>query len=115
MSLLVGVPDKLLAKWLEGKEYIVASDEGEGVSICCGIYLATGQRATVFMSADGFCNALNPLTSFVIPEGIEMNFVISYGRKENHHWVMSKVLEPLLKLLPYDPKKVAFKLLKKNQ
>lgn len=106
-----GVPDKLLVKWLKGKDYIAASDEGEAVGIGAGYYLATKKRATVFMSADGFCNALNPLTSLVIPEGIKMNLVISTGRKEPQHREMTRILKPLIKLLKYDPKRISIKII----
>jgi sulfopyruvate decarboxylase TPP-binding subunit len=107
MNFLVGVPDKRLAKYLEGKEYITASDEGEAVGIAGGYYLQTGKRATVFMSADGFCNALNPLTSWVMPEKIEMNFIISSGRQEPQHKVMSDILEKIINILPYDTARIS--------
>ena len=110
----VGIADKLLVPWLEGKEYITATDEGEAVGIAGGYYLATGKRANVFMSADGFMNALNPLTSWVIPDGIKMNFVISYGRQEPAHKVASDVLQDLISGLPYEPKKISFKLIEKK-
>ena len=110
--MIVGIPDKIIAKWLEGKEYMIASDEGEAVGIAAGHYLATGKRATVFMSADGFCNALNPLTSYVIPEEIEMDFVISYGRQEPSHKVMSDILEKLILLLDADTKRISYTFLK---
>jgi len=108
----VGVPDKKLAEWLEGKEYITATDEGEAVGYGAGYYLATGKRAEVFMSADGFCNALNPLTSYVIPEGIEMDLVISTGRQEPQHKAMSDILDDLIKILPYDPERISIQIIK---
>lgn len=99
----VGIPDKVLIKWLGKKEYIKPADEGEAIGIAVGHFKATGEKATVFMSADGFCNALNPLTSLVIPEKIKMNLVISTGRQEPQHIVMSKVLLKMLKIIRYDP------------
>ena len=114
MRYLVGVPDKLLVKWLKDKKYIIVTDEGEAIGYACGYYLATGKRATVFMSSDGFCNALNPLTSYVIPYGLKMNLVISTGRQEPQHKVMSDILEDLLKLIPYDAKRINIKLIKKK-
>ena len=111
---LVGVPDKLLVKWLKDKKYIIVTDEGEAIGYACGYYLATGKRATVFMSADGLCNALNPLTSYVIPWNIKMNLVISFGRQEPAHKVMSDILEDLIKLIPYDRKRIAIKLIRKK-
>ncbi len=110
--MIISVPDKLLAKWLKGKKYIVATDEGEGVGIASGYYVATGKRATLAISADGFCNALNPITSLVIPEEIKINFIISTGRQEPQHKVMSDILEKMIKLLPYDAKKVHCKIIK---
>ena len=113
MPFFIGVPDKLLAKWLEGKEYIVSSDEGEAIGIAGGYYLATKKRATAFMSADGFCNALNPLTSWIIPDGIKMNLVISSGRQEKQHKVMSDSLKAILKIIKYDAKRIHFTILSK--
>jgi len=112
--MIIGIPDKLLVKWLGKKEYIKPSDEGEAIGIAIGYYLATKKRATVFMSADGFCNALNPITSGVIPYGIKMNLVISTGRKEPQHIVMTKALDKILKAIKYDTKKVNIKIIRKS-
>lgn len=109
MRTLIGIPDKLLVEWLGDKDYIKPSDEGEAIGIAAGIYIATGERATVFMSADGFCNALNPITSWVIPKKIKMNIVISTGRQEPQHKVMSDILKQIIKLLPCDSERIHFK------
>ena len=106
-KLIVGVPDKILIDWLKGKEYLSCSDEGEAIGIAAGHYLATGEAGTVFMSADGFCNALNPITSLVIPENIKMKIVISFGRKEAQHVVMSELLEDIVRLIKKKNKKNA--------
>jgi len=97
--------DKVLNKFVEG-EYITPSDEGEAIAIACGHFLATGKRADVYMSADGFCNAMNFFTSYVMPEKIEMNLTISTGRKESSHKVMTDILPELLELLNYDTKRI---------
>jgi phosphonopyruvate decarboxylase len=110
----IGIPDKILCDWLKDKEYIAPADEGEAIGIAAGIWLATGKRATVFMSADGLMNALNPLTSYVIPEGIEMNIVVSTGRQEPPHKVASDMLPNLLKILPYEPARVDFQIVRKE-
>jgi phosphonopyruvate decarboxylase len=109
---LVGVPDKVLKDWLGKKKYISTADEGEAIGVAAGYYQAKKKRATVFMSADGFCNALNPITSFVIPEKIEMDFVISTGRTEPQHKVMTDILDDLIKLLPYDPARLHFEIIR---
>lgn len=112
--MLIGIPDKLLQKeWLGKKKYITPADEAEAVAIGIGYFEMTGKPATVFMSADGFANALNPITNHVIPYGIKMNLVISYGRQEAPHKVMSDLLQPLIKFLPYDPEKLHIELIKK--
>ena len=113
--MFVGISDKLLVDWLGDKEHITPADEGEAIGIAGGYYLATGKRATVFMSADGFCNALNPLTSWVIPDNIEMDLIISTGRTEKQHIVMTKILKDLLRLLPYDPKRISINIIEKKQ
>lgn len=113
-TLEIAIPDKLLAERVAGLDYIAPADEGEAIGIASGYYLATGKRANVYMSADGFCNALNPITSHVIPEDIEMNIIISVGRQEYQHKVMSDILEPLIKLLPYDPKRISFEFVRKQ-
>ena len=97
--MLIGIPDKLLVPWLGKRKYIAASDEGEAIGIAIGYFYATGKPATVFMSADGFCNALNPITSHVIPFRIPMKIVISMGRKEAQHIVMTGILEDIIKLI----------------
>jgi len=105
--MIVGIPDKKLKAWINDREYVVCSDEGEAVAIGAGHWLATGKRAEVFMSADGLCNALNFLTSWVIPEEIQMNLIISTGRQEPSHKVMTDILSMLLYLLPYDTEKIS--------
>jgi len=112
--MLIGIPDKLLVRWLGSRDYIKPSDEGEGIGIAAGYYIATGKRATVFMSADGFCNALNPITSMVIPENMEMDLVISVGRTEPQHVVMTKALDKILRAIEYDTKKVSITIIGKE-
>lgn len=103
--------DKIILPYLP-KKNINVSDEGEAIGIAAGYWLATKKRATVWISADGFCNALNPITSYVIPEKIKMNIIISYGRKEPQHIIMSEILVDLLRLIKYDPKRINIKIVK---
>lgn len=105
--MLITIPDKLLCTWLKNQKYIAPADEGEAIGIAIGYYYATGKRATVAMSADGFCNALNPITSHVIPFNIPMKIVISVGRKEAQHYVMSDMLQDIIKALKKHNKKHA--------
>jgi len=107
MRSLICIPDKLLVPWIGKRKYIAPADEGEAIGIAIGYYYATGKPATVAMSADGFCNALNPITSHVIPFNIPMKIVISVGREEAQHYVMSDVLKGIIKLLKKHQKKNA--------
>lgn len=110
-----GISDKVMMPWLQGKEYIDVSNEGEAVAIGAGHFLATGQKANVFMSADGFMNALNFLTSWIIPDGIGMHFVISIGRMEKPHFVATEITEPIIKLLEkYDAKGISYEFVRKQ-
>ena len=111
--MLIGVVDKILAPWLEGKEYFSVSDEGEAVGVAAGYWFATGKRADVFMSAVGLCNALNFITSWVIPNGIEMNLIISTGREEPPHKVMTDMFDDLIKLIPFNYEKVSLNIMRK--
>lgn len=108
-----GVPDKILVPWLKDKEYIVCSDEGEAVAIMAGYYFATGETGTAFMSADGLMNALNFLTSWIIPEQIPMNLVISMGRQEPPHKIASDISPSIMKRLNEYPNKLSYLFIKK--
>ena len=112
MSFLLGVSDKLLMPFLKDKKYFNVSDEGEAVGMGAGYYLATGKPATVFMSADGFMNALNPITSWVIPEKIKMNIVISIGRTEPQHYLATELVPKIIKNL--NAKTIYFKFIRKK-
>ena len=96
IDFVVGVPDSRLKDDLEqlnsmpGVKHIIATDEGEAVGEATGYHLATGKKAMVYMQSDGFCNALNPITSLVIPYKIPMIFVISLREKLPQHEVMAE-------------------------
>ena len=110
----VGVSDKLVMPYVKDKEILDCSDEAESIAIGAGFWLATGKRANVFMSADGFANTINFLTSWIIPQNIEMNLLISTGRQEPSHKIMTDILSDLIKLLPYDPERMDIKIVTKQ-
>ena len=113
--MIIGISDKALQPWLKDKKYITASDEAEAVAMAMGYWYAKKEKATVFMSADGFMNCLNFLTSWAIPEKIEMNFVISYGRTEKPHYIASELLPEIIKLLlKYDTETISYELVPKE-
>jgi sulfopyruvate decarboxylase TPP-binding subunit len=115
-TLNVGVSDKLLMPWLQGKEYIDCSDEGEAVAIAAGHWFAKKEKATAFMSADGVMNALNFITSWVIPEKIPLHLVVSIGRREPPHFVASDITEEILTNLieKYDAKNISLEFVRKQ-
>lgn len=94
----ITVPDKLIATILP-KEYVMATDEGEAIGIAAGFYYATNEAANVYISADGLMNALNPLTSLIIPEKIPINLFISIGRQEAQHKVATEVVPTIMSIL----------------
>lgn len=107
--MLAVISDKVLIPWLQGKPYIDVSNEGEAVAICAGYYFATGKTGTAAFSADGFMNALNFITSWIIPENIPIHIVISIGRMEPAHFVATEITEPIIKLLEkYDAKNISY-------
>lgn len=113
--MIVGVSDKLLTPWLEGKEFIDCSDEGEAVAIAAGAYLADGQTHTAFMSVDGLCNALNFITSWIVPEGIPLHLVISIGRTEPAHIVATELTPAIIQSLQlYDTARISYELVFKQ-
>ncbi len=97
--MLVGIGDKVIMPWLEGKKYLSCSNESEAIGMCAGHYMATGRTGTAFMSADGFMNCLNFLTSWIIPEEIPMHIVISIGREEKPHYIATETTKPIIELL----------------
>lgn len=106
----IALTDKII-KPHTPEDAINCSNEGEAVAIAAGYHFATLDRANVYMSADGFCNALNFITSWIIPEKIEMNIYVSVGRTESQHKVMTDILPDLIKLLKHDPKILSIELI----
>lgn len=113
--MIVGVSDKVLMPWLEGKEYLDATDEGEAIAIAAGYSIQTGEPGTAFMSADGFFNALNFITSWIIPKGIPLNVVISIGREEPSHFVATEMVPIIVdKLKEYETARISYEFVRKQ-
>lgn len=110
----IALPDKVIAKILP-EDYIIVTDEGEAIAMACGFYCATEKTANVYISADGFMNALNAITSLAIPESFPINLYISYGRQEKQHKIASDlVIELIEKLKQYDTNRISFTLIAKE-
>jgi len=104
IEFVTGVPDSKLADDLreidcmEDVRHIVAVDEGAAVAHAVGYHLATGKIGLVYMQSDGLCNALNAITSLLIPYEIPVRFVISHRSDLAQHKVMGERLHDVLKL-----------------
>ena len=65
-SQLKGLCDTLYATFgVEGKEHIVAANEGNAIALCAGHYLATGCPGLCYMQNSGLGNAVNPIASLM--------------------------------------------------
>lgn len=89
IDFFTGVPDSLLSAFcneivsrygIGGGRHIVAHNEGGGVALASGYYLATGKIPCVYMQNSGIGNALNPVASLTHPKvyAIPMLFVVGW-------------------------------------
>jgi phosphonopyruvate decarboxylase len=102
MNYYSGVPDSELKDDIID---IIATDEGEAVGIAVGKYLATGEKQWVYTQPNGFANALEALTSLVMPYGMDIDIKVSACNFLPQHIIMAKltpVLMSILKLFLYD-------------
>lgn len=112
----IALTDKIIKKYMDEQnitDFLDCSNEGEAIAIAAGHFLATGKRANVYFSADGLCNAMNFITSWIMPDGIEMNIFVSTGREEPPHRVMTDILPELLELINYDTSKLLITVINK--
>lgn len=111
----VGILDKVFQGYLKGDAVMPCSDEAESIAMCAGYFLATGKIGTAYMSADGFMNTLNFLTSWIIPESIPINLVISIGRMEKPHYVATETVESFINILKlYDTARISYEFVRKS-
>jgi phosphonopyruvate decarboxylase len=65
-SQLKGLCDTLYATFgVDGKQHIVAANEGNAIGLCAGHYLATGRPGLCYMQNSGLGNAVNPIASLM--------------------------------------------------
>jgi phosphonopyruvate decarboxylase len=92
----IGVPSSKITE-----DFLVATDEGEAVAIGAGYYLATGDIAKVYMDGNGFSNALDAITSLLIPYKIPVDIIIA-KRDEPWHCVMGNNIERIADIIGYN-------------
>lgn len=97
---------------MKDKKLMIATDEGEAIGICAGYYLATGKPGTAFMDSNGFCNALDALTSLIMPYKIPINLVIGVRDDVEHHEVMGVEIYNIIDDLFNDQKTINIKLIR---
>ena len=97
----VGVPSSKLRSWFDGTEMFV-TDEAEAIGVAVGYYLATGKVATVFMGSNGFANALEFITSLLMPYKIPIDLVVARRCDVSWHGVMGNNVKKIIKLIKYE-------------
>ena len=97
----VGVPSSKLKSWFNGTEMFV-TDEAEAIAIAAGYYLATSKTAIVFMGSNGFANALEFITSLLIPYKIPIDLVVARRCETHWHAVMGNNVKKFIKLIKYE-------------
>ncbi len=91
VSLWAGVPCSRLAS----SGFLMAANEGDAVAMAAGAWLGGGQGG-VLMQSSGLGNAVNPLTSLVVPFAIPVLLVISVRTDEPQHELMGALTRPFL-------------------
>lgn len=91
VSLWAGVPCSRLAS----SGYLMAANEGDAVAMAAGAWLG-GAQGGVLMQSSGLGNAVNPLTSLVVPFAIPVLLVVSVRTDEPQHELMGALTRPML-------------------
>jgi phosphonopyruvate decarboxylase len=108
-SPFTGIPCSVfseLIRYLDRKKDIenhICTCEGEAMGLAGGFAL-TGRIPLVYMQNDGFCNAMNPITSFFLLYNVPALLIISWrgepGEKDApQHKVMGEKLLPVLDVM----------------
>lgn len=118
LTFFSGVPDSTLEHWIshiekrKDAQKVIATNEGEAVSICAGYHIATGKTGVVYMQNSGEGNIVNPMTSLCDQAVYSIPVLLMIGwrgmpegkKDEPQHAKMGKVtLDLLVKVLgiPY--------------
>lgn len=112
ISFFTGVPDSCFRPWVNyllqnrKDDHVIATNEGEAITIAAGYNLATGKTAGIYLQNSGLGNLLNPLTSLIdeYVYKIPVLLMISWrGRPsktdEPQHKRMGEITTSILELL----------------
>lgn len=116
-SQFYGVPDSLLEPILENLilnpnvQLQVCSNEGQAIAQAAGYYLASNRPAVVFLQNSGLGHIVNPYTSLLCPEVMNIPVLLLIGWRhspattdEPQHRLMGKITTDLLRLMGLDYK-----------
>ena len=113
IDLICGVPDSLLKDLSVAlhenaakDQHVVVPNEGAGIALATGHYLATGHTPLVYMQNSGLGNAVNPLVSLTSQDVYQIPLVLLIGWRgqpgkddEPQHRLQGRVTIPLLETL----------------
>jgi len=117
IDFFAGVPDSLLkhfcaciSEQASPEKHIITANEGVGISLATGYYLATGKIGLVYMQNSGLGNSINPLVSLTAKEVYSIPILLMIGwrgepgvKDEPQHMGQGRITLSLLKNLgiPY--------------
>ncbi|MFI3201514.1 MAG: phosphonopyruvate decarboxylase [Eubacteriales bacterium] len=95
--------DELQVRFGNGKQHIIAANEGNAVGLAAGYHLATGKVPVVYLQNSGIGNVVNPVASLMHQKvyGIPCIFIVGWrgepGTKdEPQHVFQGEITIPLL-------------------
>lgn len=111
ITLISGVPCSSLngliieAASHPGVRYVPAANEGDAVAIAAGAWLG-GARGAVLLQNSGLGNAVNPLTSLIVPFEIPLVMFVGWrghidANDEPQHLLMGQICAPLLRMCEF--------------
>lgn len=113
IDFICGVPDSLLKNLCTAlhenatkDQHVVVPNEGAGIALATGHYMATGRTPLVYMQNSGLGNAVNPLVSLTSQDVYQIPLVLLIGWRgqpgkedEPQHRLQGRVTIPLLETL----------------
>ena len=99
-DVFIGVPFSGVEKLMPRID-IIGTREDECIAIAVGAWLA-GKTPLVFMQNSGLGNCVDIITSLLKPYGINIDLIIENRTSPEHHALMGKITEDLMRLMEYE-------------
>jgi sulfopyruvate decarboxylase TPP-binding subunit len=97
-----GVPCSKIQNRIKDVDVFCTSEE-QAMALSAGCWLATGEKAEVYMQNSGLARCVDIVTSLYLPYNIPLpKTIISVRNKPHHHSFIGKITKDLLKLIDYD-------------